>query len=85
MANNNPSITHTWEATKSDANWASINEDAEGNLIASTTQGQTLADQIRFRRKRLAQLDHAQSSKRILRDMIYKANLCKESVSSKVC
>jgi transcription initiation factor TFIIH subunit 2 len=70
MANNNPSITHTWEATKSDANWASINEDAEGNLIASTTQGQTLADQIRFRRKRLAQLDHAQSSKRILRDMI---------------
>ena len=63
-------ITHTWEATKVDANWSSINEDAEGRIISAATQGQTLADQIRQRRKRLTQLDHAQSSKRILRDMI---------------
>ncbi|GFH55293.1 transcription initiation factor TFIIH subunit 2 [Chaetoceros tenuissimus] len=64
------SVTHTWEATKADANWASINEDEEGNLIASHSSSQSLADQIRQRRKRLIQLDHAQSSKRILRDMI---------------
>ncbi len=63
-------VTHTWEAVKSDANWANINEDEEGNIISSTTAGQTLAEQIRQRKKRLAQLDHAQSSKRILRDMI---------------
>jgi transcription initiation factor TFIIH subunit 2 len=67
---NQASITHTWEATKADANWSSINEDAEGNLIATAAQGQSIADQIRQRRKRLTQLDHAQSSKRILRDMI---------------
>lgn len=67
---NQVQITHTWEATKADANWASIDEDDQGNLIYSASHGQTVADQIRQRRRRLAQLDHAQSRKRILRDMI---------------
>lgn len=70
MVKNGGQLTHAWEATKADANWAAINEDEDGNIISSRTNGVTLADQIRQRRKRLIQLDHAQSSKRILRDMI---------------
>jgi len=64
-------VTHTWEAVKSDANWANIHEDDDGNIISNANgSAQTLAQQIRARRKRISQLDHAQSSKRILRDMI---------------
>lgn len=65
-----PQFSHTWELVKADANWHSINEDEDGNLISSSTLSQSIADQIRLRRKRLTQLDHAQSSRRILRDMI---------------
>jgi len=62
---------HAWESVDADVNWASISEDADGNLI-STKAGcpSSLANQIRQRRKRLAKLDHAQSSRRIVRDMI---------------
>ena len=62
-------FTHTWETVKSDANWSSINEDADGNIITNVNT-QSLADQVRQRRKQLSKLDHAQSSRRILRDMI---------------
>lgn len=65
-----PQFSHTWESVKADANWHAINEDEDGNIISSSTTSQSLADQIRLRRKRLSQLDHAQSSRRILRDMI---------------
>jgi transcription initiation factor TFIIH subunit 2 len=65
----NGKFTHTWEAVKSDANWSSINEDANGNIITNVTT-ESLADQIRQRRKQLSKLDHAQSSRRIIRDMI---------------
>jgi len=69
-SNNQPQLSHAWESVKADAHWHSIHEDEDGNLISSATSSQSLAEQIRQRRKRLTQLDHAQSSRRILRDMI---------------
>lgn len=65
-----PQFSHTWESVKADANWQQIHEDEEGNIISTTTDGLSPADQIRQRRKRLEKFDHALTSKRILRDMI---------------
>lgn len=70
MSSDQPQFNHTWESVKSDANWHSIHEDEDGNIVSSSTVSQSLAEQIRLRRKRVSQLDHAQSSRRILRDMI---------------
>jgi transcription initiation factor TFIIH subunit 2 len=70
MSKDQTGFSHTWEQVKSDANWHAIHEDEDGNIIATTADSQSLAEQIRVRRKRLNQLDHAQSSRRILRDMI---------------
>jgi len=66
-------FNHAWESVEADVNWASISEDADGNLISSAPGGpstKSVANRIRQRRKRLAKLDHAQSSRRIVRDMI---------------
>ena len=64
------SNAHAWESSNAaDANWSQINEDADGNL-KTTTYSTSVEDQIRQRRKRLKRLDHSQSSRRIVRDMI---------------
>lgn len=70
QASDQPQFTHTWESVRADANWQQIHEDEEGNIVTKSAIGITQADQIRQRRKRLATLDYAKTSKRILRDMI---------------
>jgi len=67
---------HAWEQVDADINWATITEDVDGNLISSTDDpnttlsSTTLANRVRRRRRHLTLIDHAQSSRRIVRDMI---------------
>jgi len=56
---------HTWEETTH--TW-SVEEDAEGNIVVAA--GDTLAEAIRKRRKRLEQNDHSQRSRQVVRDML---------------
>lgn len=69
-------MSHAWARSKSGPNthsWSQIDEDEEGNLLLSghiLSSAASQADQIRIRRKRLSRMDHAQTSRRIRRDMI---------------
>jgi transcription initiation factor TFIIH subunit 2 len=61
--------THTWEDTSGGHIWEhAVKEDAQGNIIVD--EGDTLAQAIRKRRKRLEQNDYSQRNRRVVRDMI---------------
>ena len=61
--------SHAWEDIGGKNTWDSaVQEDAEGRIIVSG--GDTTADIIRRRRKRLEQNDYAQRNRRVVRDMI---------------
>jgi transcription initiation factor TFIIH subunit 2 len=62
-------VNHAWEATDSQATWQhAVREDAEGNIIVEG--GDSIADAIRRRRKRLENNDYSQRNRRVVRDMI---------------
>lgn len=58
---------HRWETSGAHV-WEGVQEDAEGRIILA--EGETLAEAIRRRRKRLEQNDYAQRNRRVVRDMI---------------
>lgn len=61
--------THTWEETGGGNLWeTTVQEDADGRILVA--HGETLAQTIRKRRKRLEQNDHSQRNRRVVRDMI---------------
>lgn len=60
---------HNWEAVDSSSMWTDVQEDADGNILL-TSSTQSLASQIRQRRHRLASTDLARSSKRLVRHML---------------
>jgi transcription initiation factor TFIIH subunit 2 len=62
-----PSSSHVWEES-SNAWETAVQEDANGNIIVAG--GESVANLIRYRRKRLEQNDYAQRNRRIVRDMI---------------
>lgn len=60
---------HAWEDIGGQQTWeTAVREDAEGRIIVSG--GDSIADLIRRRRKRLGQNDYAQRNRRVVRDMI---------------
>jgi transcription initiation factor TFIIH subunit 2 len=59
---------HTWEDTGGHTWETEVREDADGNIIVAG--GDSVADVIRRRRKRLEQNDYAQRNRRVVRDMI---------------
>jgi transcription initiation factor TFIIH subunit 2 len=60
---------HAWEDIGGKNTWeTAVQEDAEGRIIVSG--GDSTADVIRRRRKRLEQNDYAQRNRRVVRDMI---------------
>ena len=59
--------SHAWEAS-TNAWENAVQEDADGRIIVAG--GDTTADIIRKRRKRLEQNDYAQRNRRVVRDMI---------------
>ncbi len=59
--------SHAWEAS-TNAWENAVREDADGRIIVAG--GDTTADIIRKRRKRLEQNDYAQRNRRVVRDMI---------------
>ena len=60
---------HVWEDIGGQHTWDNaVREDAQGRIIVSG--GETTADMIRRRRKRLEQNDYAQRNRRVVRDMI---------------
>lgn len=62
-------VTHAWEDTGGQNIWeTAVQEDAEGRIIVA--QGDTVAEAIRKRRKRLEQNDYSQRNRRVVRDMI---------------
>lgn len=65
--------THAWEDVSSDAKWSSVQEDEDGNIITGSS-GMLGEDDVcmlvRERKMRLEQQDHAQSKRRVVRDMI---------------
>ena len=64
---NQQEASHAWE--ESTNAWENaVQEDAEGRIIVAG--GDTTADIIRKRRKRLEQNDYAQRNRRVVRDMI---------------
>jgi len=64
---NQPEASHAWE--ESTNTWESaVREDADGRIIVAG--GDSTADIIRKRRKRLEQNDYAQRNRRVVRDMI---------------
>ena len=67
--NSQHQASHTWEDIGGKNTWDSaVQEDADGRIIVSG--GDTTADIIRRRRKRLEQNDYAQRNRRVVRDMI---------------
>ena len=65
----NPGGGHAWEDTGGQQTWeTAVQEDAEGRIIVAG--GDSTADLIRRRRKRLEQNDYAQRHRRVVRDMI---------------
>lgn len=58
---------HVWENIGSHI-WEAVQEDDDGNLVTNSVT--SLAEAIRKRRKLLSSRDYAQSSRRIIRDMI---------------
>ena len=68
-AEKNGEASHTWEDTSGQHIWeTAIQEDAEGRIVLAA--GDTLAQAIRKRRKRLEQSDYSQRNRRVVRDMI---------------
>mmetsp|Transcript_58139 Transcript_58139/g.65000 ORF Transcript_58139/g.65000 Transcript_58139/m.65000 type:complete len:171 (-) Transcript_58139:70-582(-) len=66
-ANQQDLASHAWE--ESTNAWENaVQEDAQGRIIVAG--GDTTADIIRKRRKRLEQNDYAQRNRRVVRDMI---------------
>ena len=66
-ANEQGQSSHVWEAS-SNAWENAVREDSDGRIIVAG--GDTTADLIRKRRKRLKQNDYAQRNRRVVRDMI---------------
>ena len=67
--NSQHQASHAWEDIGGKNTWDSaVQEDADGRIIVSG--GDTTADIIRRRRKRLEQNDYAQRNRRVVRDMI---------------
>eukprot|EP00537_Pseudo-nitzschia_pungens_P008555 CAMPEP_0172370106 /NCGR_PEP_ID=MMETSP1060-20121228/36290_1 /TAXON_ID=37318 /ORGANISM="Pseudo-nitzschia pungens, Strain cf. cingulata" /LENGTH=459 /DNA_ID=CAMNT_0013095279 /DNA_START=73 /DNA_END=1452 /DNA_ORIENTATION=+ len=66
-SNQQQETSHAWEAS-TNAWESAVQEDAEGRIIVAG--GDTTADIIRKRRKRLEQNDYAQRNRRVVRDMI---------------
>jgi len=66
-ANEKGQSSHVWEAS-SNAWENAVREDSDGRIIVAG--GDTTADLIRKRRKRLKQNDYAQRNRRVVRDMI---------------
>jgi transcription initiation factor TFIIH subunit 2 len=62
-----PASSHVWEES-TNAWETAVQEDADGNIIVAG--GESVANLIRHRRKRLEQNDYAQRNRRIVRDMI---------------
>ena len=62
-------LQHAWEQTDSAQMWSSVQEDEAGNLL-TTSSARDAAALVRLRRHRLARLDGARSSRRLVRDMI---------------
>jgi transcription initiation factor TFIIH subunit 2 len=63
------SVSHAWEDNRSQNAWdQAVREDATGRIVVAS--GDTLAQAIRKRRKRLTQNDYAQRNRRVVRDMI---------------
>jgi len=60
--------SHVWEETGGHTWETAVQEDAEGRIIVQG--GESTADLIRRRRKRLEQNDYAQRNRRVVRDMI---------------
>jgi transcription initiation factor TFIIH subunit 2 len=68
-ASTDKQVSHAWEDTSGGHIWEhNVKEDAEGNIIVD--EGDTLAQAIRKRRKRLEQNDYSQRNRRVVRDMI---------------
>lgn len=66
---NQQQASHAWEDIGGKNTWeTAVREDADGRIIVSG--GETTADVIRRRRKRLEQNDYAQRNRRVVRDMI---------------
>lgn len=62
-------VAHAWEDTGGQNIWeTAVQEDAEGRIVVA--QGDTLAEAIRKRRKRLEKNDYSQRNRRVVRDMI---------------
>lgn len=62
-------VAHAWEASSGGHLWENaVREDADGNIIVD--EGDSLAQAIRKRRKRLEQNDYSQRNRRVVRDMI---------------
>jgi transcription initiation factor TFIIH subunit 2 len=66
-SNDPKEASHAWEAS-TNAWENAVREDADGRIIVAG--GDTTADIIRKRRKRLEQNDYAQRNRRVVRDMI---------------
>lgn len=61
--------SHTWEDVGGESLWENaVVEDEQGRIVVAA--GDTLAQAIRKRRKRLEQNDYAQRNRRVVRDMI---------------
>jgi transcription initiation factor TFIIH subunit 2 len=60
--------SHAWEDTGGHTWETAVREDADGRIIVQG--GDSVADLIRRRRKRLEQNDYAQRNRRVVRDMI---------------
>jgi hypothetical protein len=64
----NGAVSHVWEVGQN--MWENaVQEDADGRIVVAGTED-TLAVQIRKRRKRLEQADFSQRNLRVVRDMI---------------
>ncbi|KAL7518216.1 hypothetical protein ACHAWX_003069 [Stephanocyclus meneghinianus] len=61
---------HAWEAHSASSHWADVQEDADGNLVTSSSSRLSIASQIRRRRHRLASTDVARREKRLARHML---------------
>lgn len=66
--NNEGKSAHVWEDTGGHTWETAVREDADGRIIVQG--GDSVADMIRKRRKRLEQNDYAQRNRRVVRDMI---------------
>lgn len=69
-ANTTRENQHAWESVSASANWESVREDEDGNLVTGDGCALSAADAVRLRRQGRALTDYARSDRRLVRDMI---------------